>query len=99
MYFAVMGIFPLWPTGIEAGCEIVFPIGEGITYGWFSTSAALFGGIITLILSIVIDGDSKQRSRIGGGFSITLYIIASVAILFVKFTMNRLNTEKNKNLQ
>jgi len=31
----VMWIFPFYPTSIEAGCEVLFPISEGIIYNFY----------------------------------------------------------------
>ena len=53
MFICFLPIFPIFPSGVEAGCELAFPIGEGIVYNYFNIYFNIAAGLLSLFLSCI----------------------------------------------
>lgn len=77
---------------LELGCELVFPVGEGTAVGLLFAFGNLFGFVLgksicnagTLMTIIVAGGKSKMNALGGFGFSLGLFLIGLVLVLFMK---------------
>lgn len=80
---------------LELGCEIAFPVGEGSATGLMFAMGNLFGFFLGLILSVIVQGDSKAQTAGGIGFCFGIFIIGLVLVLFMKEEKNRESFEKS----
>jgi hypothetical protein len=94
----MIGMFnvPLIPILLEFSIEIAFPVAEGTTVGILFASGEIFGLLMILIESLILEGSTKTTVSLailvfGSFFGASLF-----ATIFITEKLNRTNAE-NRN--
>ena len=78
---------------LELGCELVFPIGEGSAAGMLFACGNLFGFLYGLILSMIVEGETKMQTLWGLVFCFCIFTIGLGLVYFLKEERNREKAE------
>lgn len=87
-------LIPLVPIMLELGCELVFPVGEGAAVGLLFAFGNLFGFILGAAMSAMVDGETKRGTVNGLIFSLSLFVVGLICILFMKEDKRREKAER-----
>jgi hypothetical protein len=87
-------LIPLVPIMLELGCELAFPVGEGTATGLLFAIGNLFGFFLGLVLSVIVEGESKGQTAGGLGFCFGVFLIGLALIYFMKEHLNRKKFER-----
>lgn len=82
-------LIPLVPIMLELGCELAFPIGEGTATGMLFATGNLFGFVLGLLLSLIVEGESKAQTAGGLAFCFGMFLIGLGLVYFMKENLNR----------
>lgn len=82
-------LIPLVPIMLELGCELAFPVGEGSATGLLFAVGNLFGFLLGMFLSLIVQGESKGQTAGGIGFCFGVFLIGLALVYFMKENLNR----------
>ncbi len=77
-------LIPLVPIMLELGCELAFPVGEGTAVGLLFATGNLFGFLLGLLMSLIVEGESKAQSAGGLAFCFGVFVIGIILAYFMK---------------
>ena len=73
---------------------MAFPVGEGAATGLLFAVGNLFGFFLGLLMSLIVQGESKGQTAAGIGFCFGVFLIGLGLVYFMKEHLNRRNYEK-----
>jgi MFS transporter, FLVCR family, feline leukemia virus subgroup C receptor-related protein len=88
-------LIPLVPIMLELSCELAFPVGEGTAVGLLFATGNLFGFVLGLLMSLIVEGESKAQTAGGLAFCFGVFVIGIILAYFMKERLNRKNFERD----